>query len=92
MKYVIAYDIENDAVRTRMADILLAMGERVQRSVFECTLEPEELEGLVERIRHEIGETAGDVRVYRICANCLDASLGIGSIRTTIDEQNCVIL
>jgi len=92
MKYVVAYDLESDAVRGRVADVLLAVGERVQKSVFECVLAPEELESLVERLRREIGETAGNVRIYRLCAGCLDASFGIGEIRATVDEQNCVIL
>jgi CRISPR-associated protein Cas2 len=92
MKYVIAYDIESDTVRGRLADVLLALGERVQKSVFECMLAPEELDGLVGRLRREIGETAGNVRIYRLCGSCLEASFGIGEIKTTVDEQNCTIL
>ncbi|HEY6138266.1 MAG TPA: CRISPR-associated endonuclease Cas2 [Thermoanaerobaculia bacterium] len=92
MKYVIAYDLESDAVRARVAEVLLACGERVQKSVFECTLAPEELDGVVERLRREIAETPGNVRIYRLCFSCLQSSFGIGEVRTTVDEQNCVIL
>jgi len=92
MKYVIAYDLESDAVRGRVAEVLLTTGERVQRSVFECLLAPEELPGLVARLQREIGETPGNVRIYRLCAACLEASLGIGEVKKTVDEQTCVIL
>ncbi len=92
MKHVIAYDLESDTVRTRVAEVLLQLGERVQKSVFECVLEPHELERLMNRLRAEIGQTAGNVRIYRLCAGCLDASFGIGKVKTTVDEQNCVIL
>jgi hypothetical protein len=44
------------------------------------------------RLQREIGETAGNVRIYRLCGSCLEASFGIGSIKTTVDEQNCMIL
>jgi CRISPR-associated protein Cas2 len=92
MKYVVAYDLESDAVRTRVADVLLALGERVQKSVFECILAPEELDMLVERLRREIAETPGNVRIYRLCAGCLEASFGIGEVLATADERNCLIL
>jgi CRISPR/Cas system-associated endoribonuclease Cas2 len=60
--------------------------------VFECVLAPEELEALVERLRREIGGTAGNIRIYRLCAGCLEASFGIGEIKATVDEQNCLTL
>jgi CRISPR-associated protein Cas2 len=92
MKYVIAYDIESDAVRGRVADVLLAMGERVQKSVFECVLAPEELDALVQRLQREIGATQGNVRIYRLCGSCLEARSVSVRHKPTVDEQNCMIL
>jgi CRISPR-associated protein Cas2 len=92
MKFIIAYDLESDPVRGRVAEILLTLGERVQKSVFECRITTEECDHLIERLRREIGGTAGNVRVYRLCENCWEASLGIGTIKTTIDGQPCVIV
>jgi len=48
--YVAAYDIANTARRTRVAQILSQYGRRVQRSVFEVWLEPEELKVLRRRV------------------------------------------
>lgn len=91
MKYVVAYDLESDAVRTRVADVLQALGERVQLSVFECVLAPEELDALIARLQREIGTTPGNVRIYRLCAACVEASVGIGDVKTTVADANCVI-
>ena len=40
---VIAYDISEDRRRARVAAVLQAYGDRVQRSVFIATLEPDRL-------------------------------------------------
>ncbi|MGZ5444640.1 MAG: CRISPR-associated endonuclease Cas2 [Thermoanaerobaculia bacterium] len=41
MKWVVAYDISDDALRMRVAERLGTIGWRVQESVFECTFEHE---------------------------------------------------
>jgi CRISPR-associated protein Cas2 len=48
--YVAAYDIARDSRRTRVAEILLEYGRRVQRSVFEIEVAPEELDELRFRV------------------------------------------
>lgn len=49
--YVAAYDIGHNGRRASVARVLLGYGERVQKSVFEVWLEPEELGDL----RREVG-------------------------------------
>jgi CRISPR-associated protein Cas2 len=83
MRWVIAYDIESDTVRDRVATVLLGVGERVQYSVFECRFEPEELPMLLARLQRELGETKGNVRVYRLCSACAKEAVGIGNVRET---------
>ena len=92
MKYVIAYDLESDLVRARVAELLSSMGERVQKSVFECRMTAEECDRLIELLRGEIGESAGNVRIYRLCGNCWEASVGIGAIQETIDGRPFVVV
>ncbi len=41
-QFVIAYDISDDKRRERVARVLLAVGERVQKSVFTAYLDPEQ--------------------------------------------------
>ena len=38
MKFVIAYDIQNDKNRKKLSDILEGIGYRVNFSVFECEI------------------------------------------------------
>jgi CRISPR-associated protein Cas2 len=49
--YVAAYDISHNGRRASVARVLLGYGERVQKSVFEVWLEPEEVSDL----RREVG-------------------------------------
>ena len=47
---IAAYDIARHSRRARVAELLLEYGRRVQRSVFEIEIEPEELDELKFRI------------------------------------------
>lgn len=81
MRYVIAYDIEEDRVRTRIAAVLASYGTRVQKSVFECSLEPEALDRLTHLLSQELAVApGGDIRIYRLCADCYGASIGLGEL------------
>ena len=48
--YVAAYDVTRNSRRARVAEILLEYGRRVQRSVFEIDVEPEDLDELRFRV------------------------------------------
>jgi CRISPR-associated endonuclease Cas2 len=48
--YVAAYDIRNHARRARVAEVLLEHGRRIQRSVYEIDLSPEDLDDLRFRV------------------------------------------
>ena len=42
-RYIATYDISVDASRTTIAKVLMKYGDRIQKSVFEVWLEPDEL-------------------------------------------------
>lgn len=67
MFIVVAYDIEDDRRRLRVADVMENFGVRVQRSVFECHLDPKQLEELTGRISLRIDHEADRVSYYRLC-------------------------
>ena len=93
MKYVIAYDVVEDPIRNRIARTLLQFGQRVQGSVFECHLSREQLEectGLLQAIL--AAPENGNIRIYRLCENCDSQSVGMGNLRTTMDQENCLII
>lgn len=62
---VVAYDIEDDRRRARIARLLEGYGERVQYSVFECELEERHLQRLVRSLQRLL-EPGDAVRIYRL--------------------------
>jgi CRISPR-associated protein Cas2 len=88
----VVYDIEDDRVRGRVATLLEGFGRRVQESVFECRLREGELEALVSRLQVELKRPdTGQIRVYRVCGSCMQASFGIGGIKA-VDTDSCYIV
>ncbi len=70
MLIVVSYDLADDRRRTRLAHNLKDFGERVQYSVFECLLEPEQVDALRARIARLIDPAEDRVRIYRFCEDC----------------------
>ena len=67
---VVSYDIPDDRRRLRLANSLKDFGVRVQYSVFECHLEPDELEKLRHRLEKLVVPAEDSVRLYRFCQDC----------------------
>lgn len=80
--YVVVYDVVEDKRRNKVAKTMEAIGERVQKSVFEVYLTPTELEKLLKRMGKLIRESEDAVRVYDLCAACRGKvhSLGVGRL------------
>ena len=67
--YIIAYDVTDDAHRTRLSKLLLDYGERVQKSVFEADLEAEDVKEILKRAANYLAQ--GDsLRFYPQCKTC----------------------
>ncbi|WP_104748269.1 CRISPR-associated endonuclease Cas2 [Helicobacter cetorum] len=78
MRYLITYDINHNKKRKLLAEELEKHGTRVNLSVFECELSPCKFNALVVRIKKIIRSKNGNVRIYRLCANCENKSFEIG--------------
>ncbi|VVB94673.1 CRISPR-associated endoribonuclease Cas2 1 [uncultured archaeon] len=74
---VISYDISDDGTRTKVANLLLDYGSRVQYSVFELLIDEKKLDELVERLK-PFPERGDSIRIYQICAGCLKKGIIIG--------------
>lgn len=93
MRYVVAYDVEDGRTRERVAKVMERFGKRVQKSVFECVLEARDLELMSRALRRELGEPEGaSVRIYRLCADCLDRSFGLGEVRPGFAGEPWVVI
>jgi CRISPR-associated protein Cas2 len=68
---LVVYDISDDKRRSKLHDVLLDYGTPVQYSVFECLLEPEQLERMKHAVAHVIRPRRDQVRYYYLCSACL---------------------
>lgn len=71
MEILVAYDVATDTAAgrrrlRRVAHVCEAYGQRVQKSVFECVLNPGQLEELKFLLRREIDEAEDSLRLYRL--------------------------
>lgn len=71
MLIIVTYDVstETRAGRKRLrhvAKICESMGQRVQKSVFECRVDQMQFENLERKLLAEIDETEDNLRFYRI--------------------------
>lgn len=66
--YVVSYDVPDDRRRLRIAKALLGFGERVQRSVFECLLDDDQMHALRRRLDKIIDVKEDSVRFYNLGA------------------------
>lgn len=71
MLVVVTYDVSTETAAgrrrlRRVARVCESMGQRVQKSVFECQVDEMQQERLERALLAEIDETADNLRFYRI--------------------------
>jgi CRISPR-associated protein Cas2 len=82
---IICYDIVSNKRRTSVMKLLKGYGTRVQRSVFECELDPVEFATLRRQLQAIIDRTTDSVRCYRLDAAAVERITidGIGHVSRT---------
>jgi CRISPR-associated protein Cas2 len=85
LTYVVAYDISDDGRRARVAATVQVWGNRVQRRVFVCTLDPDQLTELTDRLAGIIDPDTDSVYAFRQCSACWDAAVVLG--QATVEEE-----
>ncbi len=71
--------------------MLKDFGERVQYSVFEANLRPEELEGLRNRLTPLLNTEEDSLRLYPLCSACLAKVEIMGHGMITQDPDMIII-
>lgn len=64
------YDISEDNLRSQVAALFQAFGDRIQKSVFVLDVDHKELEGLRGRVDNLIKPETDSVYFFHQCANC----------------------
>jgi CRISPR-associated protein Cas2 len=76
---VVVYDISDNKTRRIVGEILEGYGKRVNRSVFECQIKnTKQRQALELAILNEIDIGVDSVRIYSVCANCIQTSSVLG--------------
>jgi len=75
---LVCYDISDNQARARVAAALQQWGDRLQRSVFLCTLTADDQRQLVERIGEMINAGSDSVYFIDLCATCWDSAEVLG--------------
>ena len=78
MYCVLSYDITDDERRGRISKLMLANGTRVQKSVFECVLEPDRLERLLAKAVKLLDLNTDSLRLYLLCEHCIPKARHFG--------------
>jgi len=85
---VIVYDIVDDKTRRIVGDILEGFGRRVNRSVFECQVKNAKVrKKLEEGLAYEIDPKLDSLRIYTVCANCMQTSTVLGKEPDAFDKD-----
>ena len=91
MFVVVSYDVIADKRRNRISKLMLDYGKRVQRSVFECNLGPDQLKRMTERLLKAYDEKEDMIRVYCLCEGCVPKAKAYGVGELTKDEEVYVV-
>jgi len=84
---VLIYDIEDDRLRSRVADVCLDYGlERIQFSAFFGKLNRNRRQELALRLRNELGDESGRVRIIPVCEEDLKDMWVLDQYRRDADE------
>ena len=86
MFYVGSYDIPDDNRRNAVAKTLLDFGSRVQYSVFECIMDDDSHQELMNRLAMIVVEE-DKIRVYALCAKCEGRIAVLGCGEVTKDKE-----
>jgi CRISPR-associated protein Cas2 len=88
MDLLLAYDVATTTAAgrrrlRRVAKVCEGFGTRVQQSVFELVLNPNELPLLIDRLQKEIDAGEDNVRLYRLGAMGPIVTLGVETVLST---------
>jgi len=83
MTCLVAYDIEENKLRNKMALYLCKKGLRLQKSVFIVEIERYEFKRFLKELQQRAGKN-DSVAVFRLCKGCKDNALQLNAIKIPV--------
>lgn len=95
IEILVVYDVATDDAAgrkrlRRVAQACEAYGQRVQKSVFECSINETATELLIARLRSEIDEAADSIRIYRL-REPLERYMQSFGVRPSFDQRDPLV-
>lgn len=88
MRYLIVYDITDDGLRYKVAEVLKDYGlTRIQYSAFIGFLRRNKLNSLIYDLKSIIGDSDENVQIYPICDTCFKGRREIGKHKKYVFEE-----
>ena len=75
--YIVAYDISNDKIRTKIAKYLEKKGLRIQKSVFVLEISAKAVKFVMKDL-NKLRKDDGIIHVFAVCKTCRNKSKVIG--------------
>lgn len=92
MDTIIIYDISENSLRTRVANVLMDYGcIRIQESAFSGILNHNTREKLRLRLEKMMHDREGNIQFYPLCSKCFSLKESIGEIYA-IKEEDVTVL
>jgi len=92
-RHIIAsYDISSPLRLSRVAKVMKDYGERVLKSIFECTLDEEMYKAMKKEIEDLIEREEDSVRYYFVCGKCLELIEYLGKGEEFKEDDDFTIL
>lgn len=89
--YVICFDVHDPKRLRKISNEMENFGIRVQRSVFECHLDNEQLQELQQRLVGFMDMQADQVRYYSLCGKDKPLSIIDGAGQLTTDPDYMIV-
>ena len=92
MYLLITYDIADRKRLYRVARLMERYGLRVQKSVFECRIDPAQLKHLLGEVKPLLKIKEDRIHIYRICESCQPKFRGFGGHPDLSAEERVLVI
>jgi CRISPR-associated protein Cas2 len=92
MLIVVSYDIVDTKRRAKLAKKLLNFGKRVQYSVFECSLNQEQLAEMKKQALPFVDLEKDSLRIYKLCEACVQQIESFGVKKGWEEEEGVTVI
>ncbi len=87
---IVAYDVQKDKHRTKIAKLLQAYGVRINYSVFECMFTSKQMEKLQTSVKKYLDKKTDTIVFYTVCVDCYTKTVYLPDRKNTIKTISMV--